>query len=105
MRSRYTAYVTGAVDYLYRTTHPDNPAVKGVDPARFARETLAYCRQAEFTRLTVRQNWPPDGAGVARVLFTAHYRTGGEADAFTELSDFVQDDQGRWLYHSGCTPD
>lgn len=100
MRSRYTAFVTGDVRHLYRTTHPENEAVRGVDPERFMADTLAYCKQVDFTGLTVRQVWPPDDAGVARVLFTALFRALGKGGTFTELSDFVRVGD-RWLYFGG----
>ncbi|HEY3366041.1 MAG TPA: YchJ family metal-binding protein [Symbiobacteriaceae bacterium] len=100
MRSRYSAFVTGDVRHLYRTTHPENEAVNGIDPAKFMSDTLGYCKQVDFTQLTVQQVSPPDENGVARVLFTALFRAAGQAGTFTELSDFVQVD-GRWLYHSG----
>lgn len=100
MRSRFTAYVAGNVEHLYRTTHPENEAVQGVDRARFDVGTLAYCKRVNFTGLDVAQTWPEDDAGVARVLFTARYEVGGEASSFTERSNFVRLD-GHWVYHSG----
>lgn len=100
MRSRYSAFVSGEVAHLYRTTHPENEAVRGVDPDRYLRETLEYCRQMSFTGLTVHQTLAPDAEGVAQVLFTAAYEIGGKAGAFTELSDFLQVD-GRWVYWRG----
>jgi|GEM_PF-3369359 len=102
MRSRYTAYATGHAEHLYRTAHSENETVKGVDRARFLQETLSYCRALNFSGLTVHESFPPDAAGgVYRVRFTAAYTVGGQAHAFTELSDFMQVD-GRWLYRSGA---
>lgn len=100
MRSRYSAYVTGNAAHLYRTTHPENDQIRGVDREQFERETVQFCRSVDFTRLTVSQVWPEDEQGVARVLFTAEYRAGGKADSFAELSDFGRLD-GRWVYLHG----
>lgn len=100
MRSRYTAYVVGSAEHLYRTTHPENEAVKGVERDRFLAETRTYCETISFDRLTVHEATPPDERGVAHVSFTAEYRLGGEVGSFTERSAFVQLD-GKWLYHSG----
>lgn len=100
MRSRYSAYVTGNVDHLYRTVHPSNPAVKGVDPQTFRKELLAYCRQVDFTGLAISGRWPEDEQGVARVLFTATYRFQGQEERMTELSEFVRLD-GNWVYLAG----
>jgi SEC-C motif domain protein len=100
MRSRYSAFVTGSTAHLWRSTHPENEMVQGVEPEQFHRETLAYCQQVEFTGLTVHEARPADAQGVARVRFTATYRMGDATGALRELSDFVQVD-GRWLYRRG----
>jgi SEC-C motif-containing protein len=100
MRSRYTAYVVGHAQHLYRTTHPDNPAVKDVPPAKYLRETTEYCQNVEFVGLTIHGTWPEDEDGVAQVEFTAEYIIDGEAGSFSERSDFVQL-AGRWVYRSG----
>lgn len=97
MRSRFTAYASGAVEHLYRTTHPENEAVLDSDHARFARQTLAYCRNIDFTRLTVHRAWPEDEAGIARVHFTAEYTLNGQPGSFSERSEFVRLD-GKWVY-------
>jgi SEC-C motif-containing protein len=104
MRSRYSAYVTGNVVHLWRTTHPANEAVQGLSPEAFNRRTLAYCRQVEFLGLTVHQTWPPDAQGVARVSFTARYRSGGREGAFGEVSEFVRLEPG-WVYLRGVVAD
>lgn len=100
MRSRYTAFVTGDVEHLYRTTHPKNEAVLGVSKATFCAETLAHCEQVNFRKLTVHQAYPEDEKGVARVLFTAEYETGDHRSSFAELSEFMKLD-GKWVYYRG----
>lgn len=100
MRSRYTAYVAGNTAHLWRTTHPENDQVKGIDPAHFAQDTLQFCKALDFTKLIISQVWPEDEQGVARVLFTTHYLVGDKADTLTELSDFVKLND-RWVYLNG----
>lgn len=100
MRSRYTAFVLGHAEHLYRTTHPDNPAVNGVARERYLHETVDYCQEVEFVKLTIQGTWEPDEDGTAMVEFTAEWIVDGGAGAFTERSNFVPVD-GRWLYHSG----
>ena len=87
MRSRYTAFVTGDVDYLLRTWHPETrPASLELDSA------------LEWTGLqilrTVRGG-ETDRAGT--VEFRASYREGGQDRAQQEKSTFVRED-GRWVY-------
>lgn len=100
MRSRYTAYAVGHAAHLVRTAHPEHESRQGIDPERFARETLVYCQRMEFTGLTIHKAVPEDDQGVAQVHFTARYRAGGKEDGFTELSEFVRYD-GRWVYRTG----
>ena len=47
MRSRYTAYVSHAVDYLYQTTHPDKRTTS------LQAEITTWAGQVEFVRLEV----------------------------------------------------
>lgn len=100
MRSRYSAYVVGDAGYLHSTTHPDNPAVKDLPLKQYLQETIEYCKEVQFVKLTIQGTWAPDEEGVAMVEFTAEYIVDGGAGAFSERSNFVQLD-GRWIYHSG----
>ena len=83
MRSRYTAFVVGDEDYLFRTWHPRT------------RPEGPYCHPGtQWTGLSV------DETGI--VEFTASYRTGDGrgavvADALSERSRFTRR-AGRWLY-------
>ena len=94
MRSRYTAYALGLVDYVIDTTHPDHPAWNA-NRATWAAELRAWCDEATFTKLTVHGHGEEDGAGW--VSFTADYTAGGRSGALAELSRFSRVD-GRWLY-------
>jgi SEC-C motif domain protein len=100
MRSRFTAFVVGAVKHLYRTVHPENEEIAGIPYEEFAVDTAAYCRQINWTRLTIHEVIPENAEGVAQVLFTAEYEAGDQLDVLTELSDFVRH-EGNWVYLKG----
>lgn len=101
IRSRYTAYAIGNVEYLYKTTHPTNEAVAGKSPEAYKQETLAYCQKVDFTGLTVLESSPADEQGISRGVLTAKFKvTGQPEDAFTERSEFVELD-GRLVYLRG----
>jgi SEC-C motif domain protein len=92
MRSRYTAFVTGDVDYLLRTWHPETrPASLELDPALAwtGLQILRTVRGAESDR-----------AGT--VEFRATYREGGQDRAQQEKSTFVRED-GRWVYRDALS--
>lgn len=92
MRSRYTAFVAGDVDYLLRTWHPETrPANLELDPG------LAWTG-LEILR-TVRGG-AADRAGT--VEFRANYREGGQDHAQQEKSTFVRED-GRWVYRDALS--
>jgi SEC-C motif-containing protein len=91
MRSRYSAYVVGARDYLLATWHPSTrPADLQLDAG------------ARWLGLDVRK------ASHAEVEFVARYRVAGAAAAagagqavrIHERSRFVRED-GRWYYVDG----
>lgn len=93
MRSRYTAYVLGAIDYLRATwdartcpadldTDPDAP-----DAPRWL--GLAIKRQAALDETH------------AEVEFVARYKVGGRAYRLHETSRFTRDEHGFWRYVDG----
>lgn len=86
MRSRYSAYALGKVDYLLETqVHQDRAGVE-----RFARE-------ATFTGLEVLD------ASEDQVEFVAHFQVGAERHQLRERSRFERQ-EGRWIYLEGVTP-
>lgn len=110
MRSRYSAYVIGAVDYLFHTTHPDNPALDGRTLTSFRQELLAYCRQTDFVGLTILDAPTPEPFQTGKVEygqvhFVARWKYIGKSDApeiertgeQEERSYFVKEN-GRWLW-------
>jgi SEC-C motif-containing protein len=86
MRSRYTAYVRGDVEYLWATHHPD----KRGDRARLEEGV----RGSTFVRLVVQESGP------THVAFEAYFREGRGFGVLTERSRFVRLDE-RWVYLDG----
>ena len=94
MRSRYTAYATGAVSHLIATTAPDGPH-HVADTRAWRAELEAYCAAVRFVGLTVHEASADGDTG--RVGFTARFVHDGEERSLSEHSRFVRRD-GRWLY-------
>jgi SEC-C motif-containing protein len=86
MRSRYSAYVLGLLDYLLATWHPSTaPGELELPPLK-------------WLGLEVRHAQATGDAGV--VEFVARYRDNGRGGRLHELSRFVRED-GRWRYIDG----
>jgi SEC-C motif-containing protein len=92
MRSRYSAYVRGACDYLRQTWHASTrPAA--IEPDEGVR----------WLGLSVKRH-EPAGPDAAVVEFVARYRVGGAAATrLHEVSRFVRE-AGRWYYVDGDFP-
>ncbi len=99
MRSRYAAYATANVAYLWRTLHASH-----VDKQRPQHDVLAelrrWCRQARFMGLLLLDARAADDDGVARVLFQARVFVAGRNNSFMECSRFRHDGVG-WRYVDG----
>jgi SEC-C motif-containing protein len=106
MRSRYSAFALGEVEYLLRTQAPDR---SGRQPlARQRRALEQSCRQVQWLRLEIlatSAGGAPDLEGT--VSFQAHYRqAGGRGGAqrqgvMRECSRFGREGgnlAGAWLY-------
>jgi len=90
MRSRYTAFATGAAEYLLATWHPSTRP-----------PTLEIDRSLRWYRLDIvrtERGGPLDTTGV--VEFTARYRADGERGELHETSRFTRE-RGRWYYIDG----
>ena len=88
MRSRYSAFVLGRLDYLLATWHVSTrPADLTLDAA------------AKWLGLELRLHCVID-ADHAEVEFIARYREGGRAVRLHERSRFVRE-SGRWFYLNG----
>jgi len=89
MRSRYSAFVLDALQYLLDTWHPDTrPAELDPNPPGL-----------KWLGLQVRQHNQQD-ANHASVEFVARCRQGSRATRLHEISRFVRQ-EGRWLYLDG----
>ena len=93
MITRYSAYATGDVGYIIRTTHHENQDFKA-DKTVWINEIDRFCRDTEFLGLEVLNFM--DGTDEAFVEFRAKLSHG----TLHEKSRFVMEN-GRWLYHSG----
>ena len=91
MRSRFTAYVKGELDYLVETDFHE------VD----VEATKRWMAEADFFKLEILKTYkgkPLDKKG--RVEFKAWYRQDGEERVHHELSDFEKY-KGKWYYAGG----
>lgn len=89
MRSRYSAYALGLIDYLLATWHPSTaPGELELPPVK-------------WLSLEVRQATESGDAAV--VEFVARCRVHGRAERMHEISRFVRQD-GCWYYIDGHTP-
>jgi SEC-C motif-containing protein len=86
MRSRYSAYVLGLIDYLLATWHASTaPGELTLSPVK-------------WLGLEVRHAQASGDAGV--VEFVARWREDGRGVRLHEISRFVRED-GRWRYIDG----
>ncbi len=90
MRSRYSAYALGLVDYIIATTHPQNPNYQQ-DKQKWRREILAFSQGTRFLGLEILE------AKGDTVTFRAILEGGA---SFTEKSRFQQVEES-WFYLSG----
>ena len=98
MRSRYSAYVERAVDYLGETLHPDHRA----DWDREA--TRRWADDAEWISLEIIDTQAGgEGDDEGWVEFAATFRERGQLKRHQERSRF-QRTQGRWYYVDGEMP-
>jgi len=89
MRSRYSAFVAGLLDYLHDTWHPSTrPAAIEPLPAGL-----------RWLGLDVRRHVQQD-ADHAIVEFVARSKLSGKAERLHETSRFVREDE-RWFYLDG----
>ena len=90
MRSRYSAYATGRLDYVRDTWHP------GTRPADLAPQPALRWLGLQILRCEDGQ--PGDAAGT--VEFVARSKLAGRAHRLHEISRFVYE-RGRWWYVDG----
>ena len=96
MRSRYSAYAKGLIDYIIETTHPNHPDKKRVE-AEWRKEIRAFSERTKFLRLEILH--VEEGENLSYVTFKAHLLQDGKEFSFIERSRFEKLN-GRWLYVS-----
>ena len=93
MRSRYTAYCLGDMDYIQKTMQ--GPALAGFDAANSKR----WATRVHWIMLNV-LNTSLDNHGKGYVEFVARFVEGSKLKSIHEKSEFIQD-KGRWYYIDG----
>jgi len=96
MRARYTAYATGAVDFIVSSCHREEDD-GGID----LEATKKWSEESKWLGLRIvrtEKGGPTDSKGV--VEFVATYEQGGLRDEHHEVGHFVRKD-GDWLYETG----
>lgn len=94
MRSRYTAYAMGLINYIIATTHPTSASFQW-DLAKWTEQLNHFCSSTTFQKLEIIEFI--DGEEIAWVTFKAHLNRDNKDASFTERSRFLKVDQ-RWLY-------
>lgn len=97
MRSRYSAYALGLVDYILDTTDPQGPHHQP-DRAAWAEQVRRFCEGTRFLGLAVLH--AEERGDEAWVRFFAHLEQEGKDASFEENSHFRRA-EGRWLYRAG----
>lgn len=95
MRSRFSAYALGKVDYLVATRCAARRGEEDRD------ELARYCRAVRCVGLkiiSVEQGGPEDGEGI--VTFQASLQAQGRRSLHIEMSTFARE-EGRWVYVDG----
>lgn len=95
MRSRYTAFVKGEIDYIYDSHNPKTREQVNKDEIRTWSEKSEW---QGLEILDVQKGGKDDEAG--RVEFVAHYSVDGEELDHQEVADFIKIDD-RWYFHDG----
>lgn len=97
MRSRYSAYALGLVDYLIKTTHPKHKDSK-TPIAKKRQRIQQFSESTDFNGLDILA--VEEGEPISMVTFRAHLSRDGIDCSFTEKSSFEKW-QGRWCYVKG----
>ncbi|MFO0615052.1 MAG: YchJ family metal-binding protein [Polyangiaceae bacterium] len=97
MRSRYSAFALGLVDYLVATLDPTHADAK-LDPAALRAAMGASARGHKYTGLRILS--VEDGEEKSVVTFHARLFEKGQDRSFTERSTFLRRGD-KWLYAVG----
>lgn len=93
MRSRYSAYALGMIEYIMATTHPNNPDAS-ISLADWQKGISEFAATTRFLGLKIIEFI--DGDEEAFVTFEAQFDHG----VMKEKSRFLNV-EGKWLYESG----
>ena len=93
MRSRYSAYALGIIEYIMTTTHPNNPDAS-IALSDWQTSIAEFSKTTQFIGLSILEF--VDGENEAYVTFEARFDHG----FMKEKSRFYKMN-GKWLYHSG----
>lgn len=97
MRSRYSAYATGNINYIIQTTHPKHQDQSQSLEVR--REAIKqFCKTTSFEGLEILES--EEGESVSYVTFHAILKQNNQNVSFTEKSKFEKIDS-YWFYLSG----
>lgn len=97
MRSRYSAYAKGLIDYVIDTTDPLGKAWDG-DMTAWVDRIRKFSNKTTFDGVRILSTHVEGDAGVVR--FHARLKAKSGDLSFTETSQFTRRD-GRWLYTEG----
>lgn len=97
MRSRYSAYALGLIEYIMLTTHPNNPDT-AIALSDWQNAITDFASSTQFLGLKILEFI--DGEEEAFVTFEAQFDHG----RMKEKSRFLKM-EGRWLYERGEFPD
>lgn len=92
MRTRYSAFCQGQIDYLIATHHPSQ---RQGDDRQMLRQTIASTQWVGLRVLHSKQ-----AADIGTVEFVAFYQRIGVVEQLHERAEFVRE-QGRWFYLRG----
>ena len=100
MRSRYTAYALGLLDYIIATTDPLG-ARFNPDTPKWRADLLAFSRGTRFEKLQILDHGVKPGGLDGHVEFFATLFQGETDISFIERSVF-RCEKGQWLYTDGA---
>ncbi|MGI1671595.1 MAG: YchJ family protein [Neptuniibacter sp.] len=95
MRSRYTAFAMGAIDYLINTTAPEK---RGEDDAEILADQVKYTNWTGLKILDKAQGGRDDQEGM--VEFEAEFETDDQTGTLYEKSNFRRENE-HWVYVDG----
>jgi len=97
MKSRFTAFAVGNIDYIINTTHENNIEYSR-DKSKWIDDIQDVVNSTDFNSLEIVEFI--DGEEEAYVTFKLGLKQKGLDTSFTEKSKFLKID-GKWLYRSG----